>query len=151
MRTIHSIVLASTIFMWACSSAPQPGQQPAEPPQPSFQPVGTIMQIMEALIIPSADVVWNVPAEEPTNDEEWATVRNNALALAEAGNLLMIEGRAKDQDAWMRAAQALVDAGTTAFHAAEEQDVDAIIVAGDEIYNSCEGCHLQYPPETAVQ
>lgn len=149
MRTIHSIVLASTIFMWACAGAPQSEQQPAAPPQPSFQPVGTVMQIMEAVIIPSADVVWNVPAEEPANDEEWAIVRNNALALAEAGNLLMIEGRAKDQDAWMRAAQALVDAGTTAFHAAEQQDVDAIIVAGNEIYNSCEGCHLQYPPETA--
>ena len=148
MRTIHLIVVASTMLLWGCSGAPEPTQQAAAP-QPGFKPVGSVMQIMEAVIIPSSNAIWNVPAEEPKNDEEWAAVRNNALALAEAGNLLMIEGRAKDQGAWMTASQALIDAGTTAFHAAEAKDVDAITAAGDEIYNSCEGCHMQYPPTTA--
>ena len=147
MRTIHWIFLASTLLFWGCAGAPEPTQQAA--PQPAFKPVGTVMQIMEAVVIPSSNAVWNVPAEAPTNDEEWAAVRNNALALAEAGNLLMIGDRAKDQEAWMTAAQALVDAGTTAFHAAEAKDVDGITAAGDEIYNSCEGCHMQYPPTTA--
>ena len=107
------------------------------------------MQVMEAVVIPSSNAIWNVAAEAPKDDEAWASVRNSALALAEAGNLLMIEGRAKDQGAWMKAAQTLVDAGTTAFHAAEAKDVDAIAAAGDEIYNSCEGCHMQYPPTAA--
>jgi len=147
MRTIHLVVVAGTLLLWGCSGAPEPVQQAA--PQAAFKPVGTVMQIMEAVVIPSSNVIWNVPAEAPKDDEEWATVRNNALSLAEAGNLLMIEGRAKDQDAWMRASQALIDAGTTAFHAAEAKDVDAMAAAGDEIYNSCEGCHMQYPPTTA--
>ena len=59
----------------------------------------------------------------------------------------MIGDRAKDQDAWMRHALALVDAGTAAFRAAEAKDVDAITAAGDEIYTSCENCHLQYLPQ----
>jgi cytochrome c556 len=150
MRTIHLIAVAGTLLLSSCSGAPEPAQQ-ADSPQPAFKPVGTVMQIMEAVIIPSSNAIWNVPAEAPKNDEEWATVRNNALALAEAGNLLMIEGRAKDQGAWMTASQALIDAGTTAFRAAEAKDVDAIAAAGDEIYNSCEGCHMQYPPTTAGQ
>jgi cytochrome c556 len=148
MRTIHLVVVASALLLWGCSGAPEPTPQ-AEAPQPAFKPVGTVMQIMEAVIIPSSNAIWNVPAEAPKNDEEWASVRNSALALAEAGNLLMIGDRAKDQDAWMKAAQTLVAAGTTAFRAAEAKDVDAIMAAGDEIYNSCEGCHMQYPPTTA--
>ena len=148
MRTMQWIVAASTLVLWGCSGAPQP-EQPAAAPQPGFKPVGSVMQIMEAVVIPSSNAIWNVPAEAPKNDEDWAAVRNNALALAESGNLLMIEGRAKDQDAWMRASQALVDAGTTAFHAAEAKDLEAITAAGDAIYNSCEGCHMQYPPTTA--
>ena len=148
MRTIHLFVVASTLLLWGCSGAPEPPQQAAAP-QPAFKPVGTVMQIMEAVVIPSSNAVWNVSAEAPKNDEEWASVRNSALALAEAGNLLMIGDRAKDQDAWMKASQTLVDAGTTAFHAAEAKDVDAITAAGDAIYNACEGCHMQYPPTTA--
>lgn len=150
MRTMLLIFAASTLFLWGCAGAQQQPAQQA-PPQPAFQPVGTVMQIMEAVVIPSSNVVWNVSAEAPKTDEEWATVRNNALTLAEAGNLLMIGGRAKDQDAWMKAAQALIAAGTTAFHAAEARDVDAVTTAGDDIYNSCEGCHMQYPPTTAGQ
>jgi hypothetical protein len=138
------------MLLWGCSGAPQP-EQTAAAPQPAFKQVGTIMQIMEAVIIPSSNAIWNVPAEAPKSDEDWATVRNNALALAEAGNLLMIGDRAKDQDAWMKASQALIDAGTTAFRAAEAKDLDAITAAGDGIYNACEGCHMQYPPTTAGQ
>jgi len=148
MRTIHWIVVASTLLLWGCAGAPEP-EQPAAAPQPAFKPVGTVMQIMEAVVIPSANAIWNVPAEAPKSDEDWASVRNSALALAEAGNLLMIGDRAKDQDAWMRASQVLVDAGTTAFRAAEAKNLDAITAAGDAIYNSCEGCHMQYPPTTA--
>jgi cytochrome c556 len=142
------MVVASTLLMGGCSGAPEPTQQAAAP-QPAFKPVGTVMQIMEAVIIPSSNAIWNVPAAAPKNDEEWASVRNSALALAESGNLLMIGDRAKDQDAWMKAAQTLVDAGTTAFQAAEAKDPDAVAAAGDAIYNACEGCHMQYPPTTA--
>ena len=144
MRPISLFLFASALFLGGCSSTPPPQAVP----QPTFKPVGNVLQIMEAVIIPSSNVIWNVPAEAPENDEEWATVRNNALSLAEAGNLLMIGERAKDQDAWIRACQALVDAGTAAFRAAEAKDVDAITMAGDTIYNACESCHMQYPPET---
>jgi hypothetical protein len=144
MRTIQLVFVASALFLSGCSSTPQPVQ---EAPQPGFKPVGTTMQIMEAVIIPSSNAVWNVPAEAPANDEEWAAVSHSALALAEAGNLLMIGNRAKDQDAWITQAQALVDAGTEAFRAAEAKDVDAITAAGDTIYTACENCHLQYLPQ----
>jgi hypothetical protein len=132
------------MFVWGCSGAPQSEQQA---PQAGFKPVGTVLQIMNAVVIPSSNVVWNVPAAAPKSDEDWANVRNSSLALAESGNLLMIGDRAKDQDEWMKASQTLVDAGTAAFRAAEAKDVDGMTAAGDQIYNACEGCHMKYLPK----
>ncbi|MGH9786674.1 MAG: hypothetical protein ACRD88_21100 [Terriglobia bacterium] len=146
MRKGFFFLLASSLFLSGCAGTPP--QQAAAPP--AFKPVGTTLQVMQAMIIPAADAVWAVGAEAPKNDEEWAKVRNNALMLAEAGNLLMIGDRAKDQDAWMQMSLALVDAGTAAFQAAEAKNAEGVMMAGDAIYNSCEGCHMKYPPQTAA-
>ena len=147
MRTVFFFLLASILLLSGCADAPPP-PQPSATPQPTFKPVGTNLQLMQAIVIPAADIVWAVGAAAPKNDEEWTRVRNNALLLAEAGNLLMIGDRAKDQDAWMKASQVLVDSGTAAFRAAEAKNVEGVMMAGDEIYNSCEGCHMKYPPQT---
>jgi hypothetical protein len=66
--------------------------------------VGTIKEIMQGIVDPSADVVWesvstNITAagmvdKLPTTDDEWAVVQHNALVLAEAANLLKMRGRA---------------------------------------------------------
>ena len=146
MRTVFFFLLASTLLWSGCSGAPAP--PPPVAAQPAFKSVGTNLQLMQAMIIPAADAVWAVGGAAPKNDEEWAKVRNNALLLAEGGNLLMIGDRAKDQDAWMKASQVLVDSGTAAFKAAEAKNVEGVMMAGDEIYNACEGCHMKYPPAT---
>lgn len=146
MSRVFFLLLASSLLFSGCVGAP-----PAPPPsaaQPAFKAVANNLQLMQALIIPAADAVWAAGGEAPKNDEEWTKVRNNALALAEAGNLLMIGDRVKDQGEWMKASQTLVDAGTAAFTAAEAKNVEGVMMAGDALYNSCEGCHLKYPPAT---
>jgi cytochrome c556 len=65
--------------------------------------VGTVKEIMEGIVDPNADVVWesvatNITAagvedKAPRTDEEWAVVQHSALMLAEAANLLKIKGR----------------------------------------------------------
>jgi hypothetical protein len=148
MRKVSFVLFASALFWGGCSGAQQAPQAAAPP---AFKPVGSTLQLMQAIVIPASDVVWAVGAEAPKNDEEWTKVRNNALALAEAGNLLMIGDRAKDQGEWMKMSQALVDAGTAAFHAAEMKNVEGVMMAGDGIYNTCEGCHMKYLPKPAGQ
>ena len=143
MRNLFFFLLVSSLFLPGCSGTPPQSAAP-----PTFKPVGTNLQLMQAMIIPASDIVWAVGAEAPKNDEEWAKVRNNALLLAEAGNLLMIGDRAKDQDAWMQMSLALVDAGTAAFKAAEAKNAEGVMMAGDALYNSCEGCHMKYQPKT---
>ena len=65
--------------------------------------VGTVKEIMEGIVDPSADVLWesvatNITAagieeKAPKTDDEWATVQHSALVLAEAVNLLKMRGR----------------------------------------------------------
>ena len=84
---------------------------------PTFQPVGSVRQLMLGIVAPTSDVIFKVPNKAPKNDQEWTTVQNSALILAETGNLLMLPGRAKDRGEWMKNAKALVDAGSAALSA----------------------------------
>jgi hypothetical protein len=109
---------------------------------------------MEWVIDPAADVIWDsvktISTEAgtreiaPQNDEQWAAVRNAAATLTEAGNVLMIEGRARDQKEWMNAAQGLIKTADGALKAAQAKDKEALFAAGGEIYTVCRGCHQQY-------
>ena len=135
MRTILLLFLAALLLSLSNTASAQ---------QPTLKAVATVNQLMKAIIIPSSDAVFQVAMEPPQDDEAWTAVQNSALTLAESGNLLMIGSRAKDQGDWIKAAQALVDAGTVAFKAAEDKNVDALIEAGDQVYATCEGCHERY-------
>src|SRR5262252_8534438 len=94
-------------------------------PQSEFKPVANVKQLMVASVGPSSEVVFDsvgtvvsaagVEEIAPKNDEEWANVRNHALMLAESGNLLMMNGRAKDQRKWKELSLALIEASTAAF------------------------------------
>jgi hypothetical protein len=119
----------------------------AQAPAPGFQPVGTVHQIMLGIVAPASDVIFAVPNHAPQTDKEWTTVQNSALMLAEAGNLLMIPGRAKDNGDWMKYAKALTGAGSAAFKAANAKDAKALEDIGDKIDDTCETCHAKYLPK----
>ena len=114
---------------------------------PTFQPVGTTLQLMKAIVIPSSDVIFKISSEAPKDDKEWAVVQNNALMLAESGNLLMMAGRSKDNGEWMKDSRALVDAGTAAFKAANAKNVNKLGDISDDILTACETCHTKYKPQ----
>ncbi len=135
MRTVLLLFLAALLLSLSNAASAQ---------QPTLKPVASVNQLMKAIIIPSSDAVFQVAMEAPQDDEAWVAVQNSALMLAESGNLLMIGDRAKDTGDWIKAAQALIEAGTVAFKAAEAKNVDALMEAGDQVYATCEGCHEQY-------
>ena len=123
---------------------PQDSSGAATAQQAVLKPVANVYQLMKGIVIPSSDVVWHVAMEPPKDDQEWTVVQNNALTLAEAGNLLMVGSRAKDQGNWIKAAQALVDAATVVLQAAQAKNVDALNDAGDGLVRVCRNCHTQY-------
>jgi hypothetical protein len=148
MIRLRWALAAAALAASACSSG---NNQP-----PPFKPIVDTGALMESFIEPSADVIWlsvgtivTAAGEEhirPKTEEEWTKVKNAAVVVSEAGNLLMMEPRARDADEWMRLSKAMVDTGAEAIKAAEAKDPDAVFEAGAQIYAVCSNCHAKYDP-----
>jgi cytochrome c556 len=152
---------------------------PVASTEPTYIPDATIKDLMLNVVDTSADVVWlSVTTEvnekgvidtRPQNDEEWLKVRQGAITLAEAANLLLIPGRHvarpgeksetpgvelepsemeelinKDRATWNARATALHEAATLALRAAEAHDADKVFEIGETIEHACENCHKTY-------
>lgn len=113
---------------------------------PAFQPVASVSQIMLAITYPYSDALLYIERNPPKDDREWEALQKQALMLAESGNLLMMEGRAKDQGEWMKDAKLLVDAGIAAVKATRAKDVQAVVDLNDQIVAACTTCHTGYHP-----
>jgi hypothetical protein len=85
-------------FIAACSA------RTAQPPAAvGFRPTASVQELMQAVIDPSADGVWNAvetittaageSVRQPKSSPEWQEVRHAAITLAESANLLLIDGR----------------------------------------------------------
>jgi hypothetical protein len=94
--SVWLLSLSAAVFaVSACNRARQPDE--------TLRPTATIKDIMDSLVDPSADFLWDSVAtivsaagtEEraPKTAEEWTNVRRNAVRLIEATNLLVMEGR----------------------------------------------------------
>ena len=145
-----------------CEKAPPP---PPPAPATPFATTLAVKQVMEWVIDPAADVIWDsvktIITEKgtqeiaPKSDEDWNKVRDAAATLVEAGNALMIEGRAKDNKGWVTAARRLSDAASQALKAAQEKNTQAVFDEGGNVYKACAACHAQYakhlqgPPEAS--
>jgi hypothetical protein len=149
-----SIVLL-TIALCSCKSeTPAPEASVANPAGAQFVEVADVKQVMNWIMEPSADVVWEsvgtIISEEgeqnlrPETDEQWTAVRDAAAIVAESGNLLLTPGRLRDQDDWVKHSHALTKAAQEVIAAAEAKDVDSLFTAGGDVYLVCTACHEQY-------
>ena len=145
MRPVSLLALAGLVLVAGCGG-PEP---------PPFKPLADNKLLMEAIVDPSADIVWECgeddrherrhrgnQAAEPKN--EWMAVRNAAVTLAESGNLLMMVPRAKDGGDWMKWSQQMIDTSEAAIRAVEAKNPERLFTVGGDIYESCTNCHRQY-------
>jgi cytochrome c553 len=110
------------------------------------QPASTMSELMVKIIYPASDAIFYITTREPKTEVEWVELQGKALAVAESANLLMMPGRARDQDRWMQDAKLMLDAGRAAFRAAKAKDVAALDALNDQLYTSCTSCHQHYRP-----
>jgi hypothetical protein len=151
MKTLWRTVIATMTvsILMACSSEPEP----AETAMPDFTLVLDHQQMMDWVLDPAAEIIWDsagtiITAEgerelAPTTDEGWEHVVSGAATLAEASNLLMLPGRSMGED-WNAYSKALMATSIVALEAAKDKDSDALFDAGGEIYQACLACHQQY-------
>lgn len=117
----------------------------AQAPAP-FQPVGNMSQLMIDIVYPTSDAIFYVDRDPPKNEHEWSLLRAQALMLAESGNLLMMDGRARDQQNWIKDSKMMIDIGAAAFKAAQAKNIDGIRALNDSLNAACVTCHYQYRP-----
>jgi len=96
-RFLHIFGVLSLLGLTACGSPKE------APQQPQYTLTATVKDIMDSMVDPVADVIWNsvativskegVEERAPRTDEEWANVRHAAVTLAEATNLLLMPDR----------------------------------------------------------
>ena len=150
MPSNYRLAVALCALLAACGETGPSAATSAEPP---YQSIINIHQTMAWILDPAAEVIWDsagtiITAQghqelAPTTDEGWTEVLHAAAILTEAGNLLMMPGRAAGDD-WIEYAQGLTAAGQLAIKAAQDQDDEALFEAGGRIYQVCRACHDQY-------
>jgi hypothetical protein len=92
-RTRLALLVGSIIVIAGCTS----------PQRTEFRPTSTVKDIMDSLVDPSADAIWDsvevvatlegTEHKAPRTDDDWKALRRHAVALVEASNLLLIPGR----------------------------------------------------------
>lgn len=144
-----------------------------------LQPFATVQELMLSVIDPNVDPIWNavsttvsqqgVEEKAPKTDAEWTVLRQHAIALIEAGNLLQIPHRQvavagnstsihpveqdpkaiqklieQHQDDFSQKAVALQEAAKFALIAIDKKDAEGLLKAGEGIEKACESCHSTY-------
>ena len=134
---------------------------------------------MRAIIDPSADAIWDAVVTDATAEGivetrpetagDWARLHHHAVVIAEATNLLIVEGRriaapesrselpgidlhpdaiqelmTEDWRAWVESASGLRDASVIVLDAIDARQVDALLAAGTALDAACENCHSRY-------
>jgi len=112
--------------------------------EPSFQPVGSMGELMIRIIYPTSDALFYIERDPPKTDAQWNAIRNQALMLAESGNLMLLPNRLRDQGDWVKETKVMIDLATQAYRAAQAKDMDAILAVNDKLVGSCVVCHQQY-------
>lgn len=120
----------------------------------AIAPVASVKQIMKAIVNPAAQAVFSsvstvetakgIEEKAPQTDQEWEAIGNSAAALAESGNLMLVDGRAVDRGDWVTYSKAMIDSSKAALKATQTKNANALFEAGGTIYESCDNCHKRY-------
>lgn len=146
------ISIALTVLMLASCDSSEPATQPP------YKPTTEMMNLMNWVLDPAADVIWGNSGWEitelgeqelfPETDEEWQELVHASAMIAESGNLLMMPGRENGADGrgedWIAYSQAIVDTGNQLLEASQAQDKQAIFDIGGQLYRVCVACHQRY-------
>ena len=131
----------SLLFVAVAVSVPVLAQRA---PVTGVRTVANVRELHDLMISPASDAVFAASTNEALDAKGWTTARNQAIVLAESGNLLMVGARVRDNGNWMKMARAMVDAAALAAAAADKKDMKALEAATDSITTACMECHRPY-------
>jgi hypothetical protein len=134
------------------------------------QPYSSLAQMMRGIPFPASNIIFDTQTEDPAAQKKpaegskgatatfasvyggWQLVENNALAIAETANLLLVPGRLcengrpgpLDREDFRKFAMGLADAGKAAYKAAQSKILDAMVDVSGTVSEACAACHEVY-------
>ncbi|MBM3820725.1 MAG: hypothetical protein FJW14_17160 [Acidimicrobiia bacterium] len=175
------LLVATALATQSCTrtaEAPTPAEAPAAAPASDMAAVVSVRELMTNLVDPLSDNIFDAVGSDvtskgivetkPTTDEDWARVRQGAIVLAEASNLLKIPRKAapahdyvsknpgelapadidaaieKNRGAWNAFANAMRTEAIKVLDVVDRKDVNGVLKAGSDIDRTCEACHLTF-------
>jgi cytochrome c556 len=134
----------------------------AQAPVYEPKPVGNLKQVMRSIPYPNSEIIYAVQTKAPANAEEWKTVENASIAIAETANLITMAGRLREDGKpvpvakadWNKYAAGLAAAGQVCYKAAAAKDREAVNKCTDGLSEACSNCHDVYrdaPPPAAAK
>jgi hypothetical protein len=159
---LGSLLLSLALLLFfGCASEPAPGPQAAAPAGPSFgiDPLVSINAVMVGLVDHSAHQIWDLGREgaAPETDHEWMEVEHHAIQLAAGASWIATGGTGEPDAGWVRQgtwsewATGVNEGAIAALEAARLKDLPAVLTAGDEIIEACEGCHKEFKPDLPTE
>ena len=136
---IPAVLLFSVAIISACRQAPPPA-----PPAPAFRPTATVQDIMDSMVDPNADVLWEsvativnakgIDERQPRTDDEWKAVRRAAVTLLEATNLLLIDRQVAKPG--VKSENPGIELGPEEIDAIRKKDPDAWVKYAHGLYDT---------------
>jgi hypothetical protein len=160
MRIVHWLfTVGALLFVLGIGFVVVGASEARQAPPPveesvSLAPVASVRQIMNGIVNPGATAVFDsvttditdqgVVETVPETDAEWEALGDSAAAIAEAGNLIMMEGRLVDRGDWVTMSTAMIDAAKQTLDAVKAKNTDGVLDAGSALNLSCDNCHQRY-------
>lgn len=114
-------------------------------------PAMSINDLMVKVITPATDTIWGV--DDPQTDAEWQEFVDAANAVMEAAKTIKAGGTGPNDNiwaadpAWDAFADRVIAASAATIDAAGNKDVEAMYLAGEDLYSPCEECHIRFHPD----
>ena len=145
-------VLAAAAATLASCSKPEP--------KIAFDVSLPMTEVMGHVVDPASWIFWRSSGEVetikgtesllPKTEEGWLAAESGATTVAEAGNLLLLPGRAYPGKDWPTYVKAMQQAALKARTAAEKHDGPGMFSTGAALYETCVSCHEKYVIPAAI-
>lgn len=112
---------------------------------PEYDPVGNVRQLMINMIYPASDALFYIERTPPKAEADWNVIREQALVVAESGNLLIMPTRLRP-GGWVKESKMMTESARAAYKAAMAKDMAGVLAQGDALTASCIACHKEYRP-----
>ena len=153
-RLLLTLLATALLSLHGACTSQESSPQPAPKLASRYDTAQPISELMKWVIDPAADTLWDAvswisnekgtKANAPKTEEDWNALHVQASILVESANLLMLEGRAKDEGLWMEKARQFGLEARKNLKAIEERDVEKLFELGGDLDHACESCHLKY-------